>query len=478
MNSNSIRAYLLKLFFVVLIIIVGISFALNNIFSESYYLYKNEKNFEKIYEEVYRILTNEEILAESLIEENLIEELLFELDRQYQVTIEIFDRDYRIIMASHRISTTNTHPIDSKIHSLVRNHRDRFSESHIYKTIEPSSSNISGALVYINKIDNNQYALITRPLQPVGENINIMNEFYLLSGLIALIIGWFFTIKFAKTFTEPIIEISEIAKNMADLNFSAKIEYNSKNELGDLAHSVNVLSEKLEKNIYALKDEIEFQKLLSRNASHELKTPVAIIKGYTEGIYYGITSNEEEERQYLDIIIKECDRMNVLIQEMLKLSKLSANEKDDYVLEEFSSLKLKEQVENTFIPLMKQQAIDFIVNINDIKIYGNLDLLVQCIYNFISNAMKYGDENEISISIDNIDNEILIKVFNTGENIDEKNMKKVFDIFHIVDEARTRDKNGHGLGLAIVKSIAEVHNGEAYGQNEENGVTFVLKFPQ
>lgn len=496
-GKSSIRNKLLKLFFIVLFIILGISSILNNLFLEKYYMYITEKNMRIISQEVKQIINETTKINVSLkdnkeeiqlIEEEL-EEKLFEIDRTQQVSIQILDRRMRLYLSSYRTDHEHSKVLDSRIHKLLSAENEKNENEQYSKVLEGGYD--SDLIVFVEIMNNGEYIVIIKPLQAIGDNIDAMNTFYMMSGIIALIVGLLVTIKFAKEFTKPIIEFSNISQEMANLNFDKKMEYEGNDELAYLAENVNILSCKLEKNIQALKDEIEFQKVVSRNASHELKTPIAIIKGYAEGITYGIAESKEEEEQYLNVIIEECNRMNSLVTNMLKLSKLSSSSLEDraYELSIFSSMSIKNRIKNVFTTLMEQKGIEFVVNIKEFNVYGNAELINQSVYNFISNAMKYGDSKKIELSIildsDNInenkENFVLIEVFNTGNTIPEKDLEKIFQIFYIVDEARTREKNGHGLGLAIVKSIADIHNGKVEVENcinkEKVGVKFTLKLP-
>lgn len=472
----SIKTYLLLLFSSALTIVVGISFLLNNIFLQEYYLYKNEKIFQNVGVEIIDILDQD-------LSDYEVENLLFDIDRLNQVSIEVVDKSLERIFISHRANTTLSRETDHRIHMLITGNKEFLRTSHVYKVVDDNKDS-TNTLVYIERLGsdeevaekkNMKYIILTRLMQPMDESIEIMNDFYMISGIIGLLISWGFTIKFSERFTKAIIEISDIAKNMANLNFNEKISYNQNNELGDLSNSINFLSTQLEKNIIDLKEEIEFQKQLSRNTSHELKTPIAIIKGYAEGLFYGIVDTDEERVQYMTVIIKECDRMDNLVTEMLTLSKITYNKLSGCNMSEFNSLNIKNHIDSIFTSLMQQKNIEFTTNVQEINIYGNEELIIQGVYNFISNAMKYGDGKRISVSLEEIEGKIIIEVFNTGDKIEEDEIKKIFDAFHIVDEARTRDKNGHGLGLAIVQSIAETHNGMAYGLNQYDGVSFVIE---
>ncbi|MFI3200515.1 MAG: HAMP domain-containing sensor histidine kinase [Eubacteriales bacterium] len=517
---KSIRIYLLGMFLVALIIVLGSSILLNTMLLERYYLDQSETTFQEISQEIESVLQGDD----------LIESRLFAIDRNNQITIEILNDQLEVIYTSHNMNSgvlegegvynpviplpeieavepnseiippvappslnpmpnmgntpnppnpTNPPNINqgSQTHRLISLNLVQLETSHIYTLIEESLE-ASAVLAYIRRTQEGFYIVITSPIQPIGKNINIMNRFYLISGGIGLLLGWLFIVKFSKQFSELIISISNIAKKMANLDFQEKIDYPYTDELGELSTSINFLSEQLEENIQALQEEIEFQKLLSRNASHELKTPIAIIKGYAEGLYYGITDSKEQEQQYLEVVIRECDRMDLLIKEMLTLSKLSLQDAEAYPMEVFSVVLLQEQIEQVFEPLMEQNGIEFQTEIHASAIYGNVELLVQSVYNFLSNAMKYGDGRKVSFAITEEEEEICISVYNTGTPIPKEEMQKIFNLFYIVDQARTRDKNAHGLGLSIVKSVAELHQGEVYCKNEREGVLFLLQIPK
>lgn len=490
-----IRGKLLIVFLLTLSIVIITSCILNNIFLEDYYIESNERVLQNIANNVSTVLDEEisklpsssgNLEIDLAIQDN-VDEHLFSLDRLNQVSIEIVNKRLRVVFSSHRSSyqrsgsgsgsdgssSLSLQPADKGVRSIITTNEKRLEHMHIF-VVPKENINGSSTLTYVEK-SNGYYIVITKPLQPIWTNISIMNDFYITSGCIMILVGAITMMRFSKTFTKPIIQISDITKNLTNLDFSNKITYSANDELGELSQNINLLSEQLEKNIHALKDEIEFQKLTSRNASHELKTPIAIIKGYTESLYYGIVDTEEEQKEYFEVIINECDRMNTLVQEMLTLSKLSANNINNYTMDTFSSIELDLLTKKVFIPLMEQKNIDFSINVEEFDIYGNLDLIKQCVYNFLSNAMKYGDGGKIILDIKKMREKLCIKVFNTGSSIPDELISKVFDTFYIVDEARTRDKNGHGLGLAIVKSIVEIHKGVTYCYNDDGGITFVIE---
>ncbi|MFI3175682.1 MAG: HAMP domain-containing sensor histidine kinase [Bacillota bacterium] len=473
--KTSIYAYLLMLFCGLLVLVNGVSIVLNNIFLEQYYISSNEEVFDEAGTHARRAMHGPDSNRR-----------LFDLDRAYQVTIEVVDENIRTVATSYGAFGDTEISMDDKkglIGTLIADYPEEIENGYLYITTNeiPNFSEYS-LIIYMSKMSSGDYLVLTRPLHFVADNISMMNQFYMISGIVALIMGGLFTMYFSKKFTKPIIQINEVAKKMSNLDFSEKIESQSKNELGTLAGSINFLSSELEKNIQALQGEVEFQKILSRNVSHELKTPVAVIKGYAEGIHYGVADTKEKEEEYLSLIINECDRMDGLIKDMLTYSKLSSNVQE-YEREAVATRDIGEKITATFAPMMEQKSIQFTTDIVEIEIYGNEDSLVQSMYNYISNAMKYGDGKRIHFSIKENEGIVSMEVFNTGVQLAEEEHKKIFDIFYTIDAARTRDVNGHGLGLSIVKSIAKKHEGCAYCRNDtdsgqEKGMTFVIEIPK
>lgn len=461
---KSIKAELFALFSITLLIVIGLSILLNTVFLESYYIYKNEQEFVSIAKIVEASLSSGNTEAE-----------LFELDRSRQVSILVVDEKHAPIIASYKPESPFTVHLEREILHILYEERDAIKTKYFYDNIGTQQGE---NLMFISKTEKGYYIVLTKALIPVNDNINIMNEFYIMSGFFAIVVASIFSIKFFDNFTKSIIEVSRITKNIANMDFGEKVVYDHENEVGELSKSVNLLSQKLEENINTLQNEVEFQKVFSRNVSHELKTPIAVVKGYAEGLFYGVADTKEMENQYLTTIIEECDRMSLLVQDILLLSKLSATTDKVETMEIIQSSVIEEKISSAFSMYMKSYGIDFTMDIVDIEIFANVELIVQLMTNFLSNAIKYGDKKKIELTMVEDELNIIVKVFNTGDLILEENLKKIFDEFYTVDEARSRDIEGHGLGLAISKSIAEFHSGKIYAKNELDGISFVLEFPK
>lgn len=307
--------------------------------------------------------------------------------------------------------------------------------------------------------------------------MNAVTQFHFLVGAIACLVGVVTTLFFAKRFTKPIIEISQATEGLSQLEFQQQITYSSPDELGHLASSINRLSRKLEENRSALKNEIAFQKVLSQNMSHELKTPISVMKGYLEGITLGVAESEAEKDEYLQIVLSECDRMTDLINRMLQLSKLTSFQEQGLEQDWFTGEEFSSQLQDHWEALLRQQGLTLALEVTSLNCYGNQELLLQGVGNFISNAVKYGDNGQLRLILKQENQVQLFSLYNSGSVLPEAERGRVFDVFYRIDKVRGRETNSHGLGLSVCKTIAELHGGEAFCAPLEQGMVFTLKIP-
>ena len=335
-------------------------------------------------------------------------------------------------------------------------------------------------LLYIFELSDGRIALLSKPLSAIRESAGIAGRFYLLAGLIAFLAGSIIMFQFSGRMTKPIIEMSGIARNMAELDFSRKVWVKGDDEIAGLGRSINTLSEKLEMSIGGLKKDIDFQKSLSRNISHELKTPIGVIKGYAEGLKYGVADSPEKQRQYLEVIVAECDRMDGLVKDMLTLSRLSAR---DFRLENTGIISMDQlisDIKERFAGEAETKGMNLLLeDCHGIHFEGNYELIFRALSNLVSNALKYTDSiRYIRVSASQANSTVNISVYNTCEPIPEEELPKLFDEFYRLDKSRSRDNSGHGLGLAIVKLIASLHSGSVQAVNTAGGIEFSLLLPE
>ncbi|MCT4688796.1 sensor histidine kinase [Vallitalea sp.] len=339
--------------------------------------------------------------------------------------------------------------------------------------------------VKIIEMDNGKktYINVTSSLQPVGEVMSILSDYYIIFYLLAIFISLAIAWIYSRSISNPLLKLTKVADKMAGMDFSVRSTLNSDDELGILSNSLNILSTNLDEALTDVKEannqlviDMEKEKQQEKvrrefvaNISHELKTPLGIIKGFAEGIKDGI--KKEKTDYYLEVILDEIEKMNTLILDMLELSKFETGKIEDK--EEFDIIKLI----NKAVTLLEIPISDKKLKI-DIKgdftnVYGVKFQIDQVIMNLISNAVKYCTNNTtIIITGEIIDNTNYIYIYNEGNSLTKEELESIWLRFYKIDKSHNRESGGTGLGLAIVKAILDGH-GSDYGViNKQNGVEF------
>jgi len=342
---------------------------------------------------------------------------------------------------------------------------------------------VAGVL-YDEKKDETIYAFSS--LQPVNEAVQVIKEFYLYFYIGALITILILSFVYSNMIAKPLIKITKTASKMANLDFMEKCEVKSDDEIGALATSLNLLSENLNSALTSLTDantqlekDIEKEKRLTEMrkdfvaaVSHELKTPITLIEGYTLALNDDVLEGEEKQ-YFIDVIMDESRKMNNLVSDMLDLSQLeSGNFK--LIKEEFFLHELVKSVTKKFSTILNEKQIVLGLNlIQDVKVNADWNRIEQVITNYMTNAIRHTKQGgTITITMNSREDTICVEVENSGNNIDISETSKIWDNFYKVDKSRTRKLGGTGLGLSIVKNIIVLHGGSCGVENTEGGVKF------
>ncbi|MCD7750537.1 MAG: HAMP domain-containing histidine kinase [Lachnospiraceae bacterium] len=324
--------------------------------------------------------------------------------------------------------------------------------------------------------------------ESISESAALSNRFLIAigisAGLIAALIGWMTSSRISK----PILELAGISERITHLDFDAKYTGKEKNEIGVLGQNMNALSESLEETISQLKTantelqrDLELktaldeqrQELLS-SVSHELKTPIALIQGYAEGLKDGIADDPETLNEYLDVILDESERMNRMVKSLLSLNELEEG-RDSFTMERFDAAELVRNYLAGAEILFADSGAALTLHCPDsLYAWGDEFKVEEVLMNYVSNAAHYvcGDGKRIEINVEDIGKQVRVSVYNSGSQIPEESLPRVWEKFYKVDKARTRTYGGSGVGLSIVKAIME-GMGQQYGvYNVEDGVVF------
>lgn len=336
-------------------------------------------------------------------------------------------------------------------------------------------------------LDNGNLFLFRSSLEGIREGVELANRFLAYVGTGAAILSALIILLVSRKITEPIMELTKISERMRHLDFDAKYEGNSKTEIALLGQNINELSETLEITISELKsanNELqrdiekknkidEMRKEFLSNVSHELKTPIALIQGYAEGLREGINDDEESRIFYCEVIMDEAAKMNDMVKKLLSLNQLEFGN-NTVTMERFDITALiKNYLQSTEILCRQKEVTVQMEDYPSIHVWADEFMVEEIFNNYFSNAINHVAENRlIDVKLTLNENVVRISVFNTGAPIPEECIPHIWEKFYKVDKARTREYGGSGVGLSIVKAMMESMN-QKYGVvNYENGVEF------
>ncbi len=342
-------------------------------------------------------------------------------------------------------------------------------------------------LILLGTLSDGNLILMRTALESIRESAGISNRFLAYSGTLAVILSAMLSIFASRKIAKPILELTDISKRMTDLDFNAKYQSKGENEIDQLGEHINQLSHTLEKTISELKsanNELlidierktqidEMRKDFLSNVSHELKTPLALIQGYAEGLLECINEDEESRSFYCEVIMDEADKMNQMVKKLLTLNQLEFGN-DIVTMERFDLTELIRGVLASASILLKQNEITLTFN-TDMPMYVWADefKVEEVVTNYLSNAIHHvQDPKHIDIKYTQMEDYVRVSVFNTGQQIPPEDVDQIWVKFYKVDKARTREYGGSGIGLSIVKAIMDSFHRECGVRNHANGVEF------
>ncbi|MCM1988677.1 sensor histidine kinase [Oceanirhabdus seepicola] len=480
---KSIKAKLFIQITVMVLSFVCLFSLINTIFYRNYYMYKKEKSLMEISGNISKAYNDDYNEVKDIMEyfENKENAFIVITDSDGSLKYSTLDRIREDIKGGGKPRLippllSSDKVIDTKI---IDDKRERY----IVR-----DKNMQVDFLVINEIMSNGDQLSIRvPLEAFKESVIITNQFALAVGIVIIILGVIWAYYLSKRFTKPILELNEIAQKMSQLNFEETVDIKHQDEVGQLGHSINNLSNRLEVTINELndkncmlEDEIKIKQEIDETrkefiyaVSHELKTPIALIRGYADALRLDIMENPQDKDFYCDVIVDESCRMDSIVKELMSLLEMESGEYkleksniDIYTLIDYDIAK--------FSNILKEKNIKV-----EFENKGNLEVLVdpmkieQVIVNYLNNAINHVDNNKnIKITIEEKKDTVRVSVFNSGKNIEENQLKKIWQHFYKVDKARARQYGGSGLGLSIVKAVQTLHGNDFGVFNVPDGVVF------
>jgi len=491
---KSIRSKLLLTFISLIISLVGIGVLINHFFLEPFYVHQKTL-----------ILKNSSLEFKLLYKnknKNLVS-YVDNLEKSHGLSIEVLTNDgetrYSSLKAHDKEKIISlfgpSHRVKPNVSSNGIDHiKEQLKKEPFYVTETSLKSIDLEFLVVASKLDDQNLLLIRTPISAIRESVGIYNYFLIYIGLALLCVGTVIALIMARSFTKPILRLNTMAKEITKLSFSKKWNNKRKDELGQLGRSMNELSGILSRFIKELnvknesltnqlEEKVKFEKkrrLFISNVSHELKTPITIIQSYTEGLQIGVNNTEEEKQEYLAIIMDEANKMERMVHDLLKLSKMQ-NSKVELIIEQVDFICLLNDMIKLYSPQFVEHQIsfEFEKNSNEIQIMTDRGKVQQILANYLNNALYHVNEQKlIKIKLIEKVDTFVVSIYNSGKQIPENEMEAIWESFYRGDRARNREKGNVGLGLSIVKELSILLNGNVGVKNEESGVVFWLELPK
>ena len=491
--KNHFRSVRFKLFFtmcIVIAIIVLCLVAINSIVLESFYLYSKTNTVRDVYNKINNYYNSN--YSSSNIEQELRRIAFnnnFDIFIKTDQNIIAFSTDRDLYSIINIISE-----VDKKEDKLLIYSDARMS----IQRIADKENNIT--YILLNGLLDNGYELyISIPAMPIEESVQISNQALIIIGIIILLISAFISSFVSKKFTAPIVQLNDITNKMAKLDFSQKYRLvDTDDEINELGKNINTMSDKLETTIKQLREnntELEkdieekskiddMRKQFISDVSHELKTPIALIQGYAEGLIENVNTDEESRKFYAEVILDESNKMDTLVKQLLELMKLEYG-KREFNNKTFNIVELINEVIRKCKVMIDEKNIQIKFEQNDpIPVVADDFYIEQVVTNYFTNAIKHTKEVdgikqiEVKITKNNENGKVRISVINTGNNIPEEHIDKIWGRFYKEDTSRNRNDGGTGIGLALVKAIMNNYKNKYGVINLENGVEFYFELDE
>lgn len=478
--KHSIRRQFAWVFIALIVATISLCWIFNGMFLGKYYLHSKTKTLISAYESIKNAAESDSY------EESWFASQLDSICTVSNTTIFVVDSNSQVKYVSDNGGMRLENELFLRIFGRNEEESQLIKEEDDY-IIEKIKRGDMESLSMFGTVGTGISFILQTPMDSIKESASLANKFFLYSGTLVGILGgiaiWLITGKI----TKPIQQLNDISEKMVHLDFTSKYTGSSKNEIGMLGHNINLLSESLEEAIGELKtannelqkdiekkEQIdEMRKDFLANVSHELKTPIALIQGYAEGLTEGICDDPESMSFYCEVILEEASKMNTIVQKLLTLNQLEFGN-DVVDMKPFDLAEMVSEYLQAAKLLAEQDGISVRVETDGCAmVWGDAFKIEEVITNFYSNAVHHcANEKLIEVSVKNMGKHTRVSVFNTGNPIPEESLPHLWEKFYKVDKARTREYGGSGVGLSIVKAIMDSMHGEYGVENCDNGVLF------
>lgn len=492
-NRLSITKKLFAITTIIFVVFIAGTLIVQSLFFEKFYINKKKS-------ELISSMEKFKISYSKATSDEEVTQLVDEYEQNYGFKIAILQSNnqlkYLARTGGNRIEPTRLRELNDFIFRWIKSSMNKNDYKIGNKTQIVSTENrdfTTRSLISMTvNTDKGETIFAISSLQPVNEATSIIEEFYRYFCVVAIIIILLLSLVYSNMIAKPLLNINKTATKMAKLDFSEKCSVSSQDEIGNVAASLNFLSENLDSALTSLKsantkleEDIEKERNLEKmrkefvaSVSHELKTPISLIDGYAVGLKDNIFEVEEKD-YYLDIIIDEARKMGNLVTDMLDLSQLESGS-FKLTKERFNLTDLINFTTKKYSSIFHEKEVQLDIKFNDdVLVYADWNRMEQVITNFITNALKHVNHGgDISVDMTEHKDNIRIEIENSGSAIPKEDLEKIWDKFYKIDKSHNRKDGGTGIGLSIVKNILTIH-GYVFGVKNTNlGVKFYFEVPK
>lgn len=429
--------------------------------------------FLKSYYELYKTNEIEQTIESIKFKYKIDSNNLYNTLEQYS-----YDRGICSEVSQNGLVTYTTNPLNRGCLNIynqfnkqnIQKEKNNFlnSDKNLFKLKVINEKLTNKTLIYGVKLDNNITIFLNTSIEPIDSTVTILKKQFSIITFIVIILAIIVAYFISNKLTGPIHKLTQNSKELSKGNFN--ISFDTKTDIEEL----QVLSSSLDYTKNVLKQNDDLRRDLMANVSHDLKTPLTMIKAYAEMVKDFSYKDKEKRENDLNIIIDEVDRLNILVNDILELSKLESNI-ESLNCENFNLSILISTIIDRFKIYSLTEKFSFITNIPD-EIIINADKMKieQVIYNLISNAINYtSNKRKIYVNVYQINNKTRVSISDVGNGINKKDLKNIWNKYYKTDKKHRRNTIGTGLGLSIVKHILELHN-YSYGviTKKNKGTTF------
>jgi len=364
--------------------------------------------------------------------------------------------------------------------------RERLARGESFFGILDASPRGQSVIQLVAGMGGGDFLVITQPLEQLRRNAAVASRFFLFVGGLLLVFEFAVVLMLSGRLARPILDLSEVARRVAAEDFGARYLKKRNDELGVLGDSLNAMAAALARNIedltaanreLALK--VKAQETFIAGASHELKTPVGLVRGYAEAVKLGMYSSEAERNELLDVILKEADHLDRLVRDLAQVATLAEADRSLSLSEGDLFGTVSDAVARFALEAKEKRIALRVEGHGPIAARFDPDRIVQVMDNLLSNAMRHtGEGGAVTVRVEATAEGARVEVENTGDPVPEEHLPNLFAPFYRVDASRTRGSGGSGLGLATVKGVAEAHGGSCGARNTPTGFLVWVSLPR